>query len=110
MPVTFPFVMEHWGSYPELQPSEPVDLNAIAEVIGGRLAQGGILLHGEQEFEYRRPMSIGDRLSGVTVVADVYEKESKGHLMTFLVTETTWTDDSTGDAVVVARSNLIHRA
>ena len=109
-PPTFPFVMEHWGNYSEIQPTEPPELNAIAQVIGSLLAKGGLLLHGEQEFEYRRPVRVGDRLDGVTVVADVYEKESKGHLMTFLVTETTWSDEATGEPVVVTRSNLLHRA
>jgi hypothetical protein len=30
--------------------------------------------------------------------------------MTFIVSETNWTDDKTGDPVVTARFNLIHRS
>jgi hypothetical protein len=30
--------------------------------------------------------------------------------MTFIVSETTWSDDKTGEPVVTARFNLIHRS
>jgi hypothetical protein len=43
-------------------------------------------------------------------VVDAYEKESKGKKMTFVVTETVWSDDQTGEPVLTARFNLIHRA
>jgi acyl dehydratase len=110
VPPTFPGVMEHWGRFTEIQSDDPPQVNAFAEVIGPRLATGGILLHGEQEFEYHRPVYVGDVLSGESVVADAYEKESKGHVMTFLVVETSWSDDRTGEPVVTSRMNLIHRA
>jgi len=43
-------------------------------------------------------------------VVDAYQKESKGKTMTFLVTETEWTDKETGEPVVTTRFNVIHRA
>ena len=55
----------------------------------------------------------GDRsgdYSGEDVLVDVYEREADTHVMTFIVTDTTWTDASSGDVVVVTRFNLIHRA
>jgi hypothetical protein len=110
VPPTFPGVMEHWGRFAEIQPDDPPQVNAFAEVIGPRLAAGGMLLHGEQEFEYHRPVYVGDVLAGEARVAAAYEKESKGHVMTFLVIETRWSDDRTGEPVVTSRSNLIHRA
>jgi acyl dehydratase len=110
-PPTFPFAMEHWGRFAEEQP-EPEDdhVNAIGEVMGPLLAGGGIILHGEQSFEYERPVLVGDVLDGRTTVVDVYEKESKGRRMTFLVLETVWSDASTGGTVATSRMNLIHRS
>jgi acyl dehydratase len=110
VPPTFPGVMEHWGRLAEIQPDDPAQVNAFAEVIGPLLGSGGMILHGEQEFEYHRPVLVGDVLSGESKVADVYEKEGKGHVMTFLVVETSWSDDRSGDLVVTSRMNLIHRA
>jgi peroxisomal enoyl-CoA hydratase 2 len=109
-PPTFPFAMEHWGRYAEQQPSQDGVVNAMAEVIGPLVAKGGIILHGEQAFDYRRPVLVGDVLDGTTTVVDTYEKESKGRMMTFLVLETVWSDAVSGETVVTSRMNLIHRA
>jgi acyl dehydratase len=109
-PPTYPFVMDHWGRFAEQQPSQEGLVNAIAEVLGPPLAAGGVLLHGEQSFEYGRPVLVGDELDGVTTVVDAYEKESKGRLMTFLVLETVWSDAASGDHVVTSRMNLIARS
>lgn len=109
-PPTFPFAMEHWGRFAEDQPSRDGMVDAIAEVMGPLLGSGGVILHGEQSFEYDRPIMVGDVLDGATTVVDVYEKESKGRQMTFLVLETVWSEASTGARVVSSRMNLIHRA
>jgi acyl dehydratase len=79
------------------------------EVIGTLMQKGGMVLHGEQEFEYHRPVMVGDVLEGEGKVTDVYEKESKGKTMTFLVTENVFKDAKTGDPVLTTRMNLIHR-
>jgi hypothetical protein len=108
-PPTFPFAMPYWGSYPELQEGlEPTGANPMWEVMG-KLGPG-LILHGEQEFTYHRPVVVGDVLRGEDVITDLYERESDTHVMTFIVTDTTWTDASSGDVVVVTRFNLIHRA
>ncbi|MGH9172540.1 MAG: FAS1-like dehydratase domain-containing protein [Acidimicrobiales bacterium] len=110
VPPTYPFAMAHWGAFTEIQPAPAADGAAgMGRVLGPLLAEGGLLLHGEQAFEYHRPVVVGDVLLGEGKVADVYEKQSGGHTMTFLVTETIWTDDSTGEAVVTARTNLLVR-
>jgi acyl dehydratase len=110
VPPTFPFVMSHWGTFAEDQPDSTADaMSGIGAVLGPLLAQGGLLLHGEQEFEYHRPVVVGDVLVGEGRIADVYEKESGSHTMTFLVTETNWSDDKTGEAVVTTRMNLLVR-
>ncbi len=108
-PPTYPFVMEHFGAYPELQPGEPVAGNPMGEVLGPLMAKGGIILHGEQEFTYHRPVFAGDVLVGDGTVVDAYQKESKGKTMTFVVVETAWSDRSTGEPVCTSRMNIIHR-
>jgi len=111
-PPTFGFAMANWGAFGELQPppDPEADPQLLAKTIGGLMAKGGLVLHGEQEFEYHRPMVVGDVLAGEGRVVDLYEKESKGRTMTFLVMETTYRDDRTGEPVLTTRMNLIHRA
>jgi acyl dehydratase len=110
-PPTFGFAMEFWGRYAELQTGlQAVEGNPMFEVIGKLMSRGGLVLHGEQEFEYHRPIVAGDVLRSEGKVVDAYEKESKGKTMTFVVSETVWSDDKTGEPVLTARFNLIHRA
>ncbi len=113
-PPTFPFAMENWGAFPELQAAGGDDgetgTNALAEVLGSLMEAGGLILHGEQELEYHRPVYVGDVLRGESRIVDAYTKEAKGHLMTFVVNETVWTDDATGEPVVTSRCNVLHRA
>ncbi len=108
-PPTYPFVMENFGKYPELQPSDAPTGNPIGAAIGPLMAKGGLILHGEQEFTYHRPIVAGDVLVGDGKVVDAYQKESKGKTMTFVVVETAWSDQSTGEPVCTSRMNLIHR-
>ncbi len=111
-PPTFGFAMAHWGAFPENQPpTDPeADSGAVMKVIGGLMAKGGLVLHGEQEFEYHRPVVVGDILVSEGRITDVYEKESRGKTMTFLVSETRYTDERTGEPVLTSRMNLIHRS
>jgi acyl-CoA thioesterase FadM len=78
-------------------------------VLAMLMHNGGIILHGEQEFTYHRSVVVGDVLLGEGVVVDAYAKESKGKTMTFVVTETVWRDDA-GEPVVTSRFNVIHRS
>jgi peroxisomal enoyl-CoA hydratase 2 len=65
------------------------------------------ILHGEQEFEFFKPIFVGDTLTGVTKVADVLEKEGgRGGKMTLLITETEYTNQK-GEKVAISRSTLI---
>lgn len=109
-PPTFSFVMAHMGTRAEEQPPDPTGgSNPMFEVMGNLMRQGGIVLHGEQEFVYHRPIVEGDVLDGEGHIVDVYEKQSKGSIMTFIVMETNWRDAATGEPVVTERFNLIHR-
>jgi len=108
-PPTWPFAMEFSGKFEEIQPSDAPTGNPLATAVGPLMAKGGLILHGEQEFVYHRPVFVGDVLLGEGTVVDAYTKESKGKTMTFVVTETVWRDDSTGEPVVTSRFNVIHR-
>lgn len=109
VPPTFPFSMGYWGTFRELQEGlEPVGANPLFEVMS-KLGPG-LILHGEQEFEYHRPVVAGDVLYGEDVLSDVYEKETDTHVMTFIVTTTEWRDHETHDPVLTMRFNLVHRA
>jgi hydroxyacyl-ACP dehydratase HTD2-like protein with hotdog domain len=81
----------------------------MMEVIGSLMAKGGMVLHGEQEFVYHRPIVVGDVVHREGKVADLYSKESGGRTMTFLVTEDEYRD-ADGELVLTARMNLIHRS
>jgi acyl dehydratase len=65
------------------------------------------ILHGEQEFEFLKPIFVGDVLTGTSRIADVYEKEGgRGGKMTFMVTEIEYKNQK-GEKVAVARGTLI---
>lgn len=77
----------------------------------GGTGRGGLdmrrVLHGEQEFEYVRPLRAGDVLTATAHVKDRYEKQGKrGGTMTFIVTETVFRDAS-GEVVAYSRGTTI---
>jgi hypothetical protein len=109
-PPTWPFAMEFSGKFAEMQPEDAEQGNPLMSALGPLMAQGGLMLHGEQEFIYHRPIEVGDVLVGEGKISDAYQKESKGKTMTFFVSETKWSDEKTGEPVVTAIFNLIHRA
>ncbi len=100
----------HWGAFPEEQPADATpEINPTMEIIGKLMAKGGLVLHGEQEFTYHRPITVGETLRSEGKVVDLYEKPTGDKTMTFLVTENEYRDDS-GALVLTARMNLIHRS
>jgi acyl dehydratase len=108
-PTYFFSAASFWGAFPEDQPSDAVPgRNPTMEVIGKLMAKGGIVLHGEQEFEYHKAIVVGDRISSEGKVVDLYEKPTKDKTMTFLVTENQYRNQA-GELVLTARMNLIHR-
>jgi len=110
MPPTFGFSVQNWGKWEELQPEDGTPAREpMAEVIGGLMAEGGMVLHGEQAFTYHRPMVVGDRLTYAGVVRDVYQKPTGDRTMTFMVIDTVYSDAS-GDPVLTSTMNLIHRS
>lgn len=108
-PPTFGFALQNWGKWEELQPEDPTpDGSPMFEIMGALMGNGGIVLHGEQEFRYHQPLVVGQRLHFEGVLRDVYQKPSGTATMTFVVTEDTYSDEQ-GDAVLTCIMNLIHK-
>lgn len=64
-------------------------------------------IHGEQEYEYERPLQVGDVLTGETTLVDVYQREGgRGGTMTFAVLETEYRNED-DDLVVTERATAI---
>jgi hydroxyacyl-ACP dehydratase HTD2-like protein with hotdog domain len=102
--------MAYWGAYPDDQPPDPTGgTNPMHTIMGDLFARGALVLHGEQEFEYHRPIVSGDVLDGEQSITDIYEKDTDAATMTFVVMETRWIDAQSGDPVVTERFNLIAR-
>jgi acyl dehydratase len=66
------------------------------------------LLHGEQRFEYRRPLYAGDTVTVVQRIADIQEKAGKSGKMQLLILDTVATDAS-GSEVYTGRSTVVLR-
>lgn len=53
------------------------------------------VVHGEQAYEYERPLLVGDTLTGTTTLTDVYQRKGdRGSTLTFIEFETTYHDAS----------------
>jgi acyl dehydratase len=107
-PPTYGFVALNWGQWEELQ-GPPIDGSPMADVMGGLIATGGMILHGEQVFRYHRPVVAGDQLRVEGVVKDIYQKVSGDRTMTFMVVEDTYVD-AEGEPAMTSTMNLIHRS
>jgi hypothetical protein len=66
------------------------------------------LLHGEQEFTYRRPLYPGDRVTVVQRIAEASVKQGKSGDMDLLVLVTEGKDDR-GELLFTARSTVVVR-
>jgi acyl dehydratase len=62
------------------------------------------VVHGEQEYEWHRPIVVGDVLKATPRIADIYARGPNE----FLITEAEITDQR-GEVVCVARSTLLSR-
>jgi acyl dehydratase len=111
VPPTFFFsAAESWCRHEEEQPEDPTGGdNPMAAVMGSLMANGGLILHGEQAFEYHRDVVVGEKLTHRGVVKDIYEKPTGDRTMTFMVVENTYADES-GEPVITATMNVIHRS
>lgn len=110
LPPTWTFASGFLGAYPEDQPEDLAngEGNALMKVIHALKKEGGLILHGEQEFIYHQPAQVGDVLHQEGKITDIYTKESKGKVMTFVVKETIFRN-AEGEPVVTEISIFIHR-
>lgn len=107
---TYSFAWHHWGVFPELQPAGADASHPMIEAMAELLGDGGLILHGGQEFVYHRQPVVGDVLTARGSVKDVYEKtSSSGRTMTFIITETEWRD-ADDQPVATTTMTLLHRA
>jgi acyl dehydratase len=66
------------------------------------------LVHGEQEFEYVRPIRAGETLTLTGRIADIYEKSGSSGILDFVVLETE-ARAAAGEPVFFSRNVLISR-
>jgi acyl dehydratase len=91
-PPTFLVTLNHWDEG-EGRPRVKLDLPRV--------------LHGEQEFEYLKPIYAGDVLTGLTTVTNVFEKTGgRGGTMTFVVMDTEFTNQK-GEKVAITRNTIL---
>ena len=62
------------------------------------------VVHGEQEYEWRRPVVVGDVLRATPHIADIYSKGPNEYLVIEADIK-----DASGDTVVLARTTLLSR-
>lgn len=67
----------------------------------------GLILHGEQHYEYLAPVHVGDRITCQSQVMDIYDK--KGGALWFVVSETELKDAASGKPVAKARGVTVVR-
>lgn len=89
-------------------PTFPVSLQVGSNVREGLPIDLKKILHGEMEFEYRRPLRAGEIITCQAEIVDFYTKEGKSGVMNFLVTETRGVDER-GELVYKSRSTTVIR-
>jgi acyl dehydratase len=67
----------------------------------------GLILHGEQHYEYLAPVHVGDRITCQSKVVDIYDK--KGGALWFVVSEMEMKDAGSGKLVAKARGVTVVR-
>jgi acyl dehydratase len=67
----------------------------------------GLILHGEQHYEYLSQVHVGDRITCQSKVVDIYDK--KGGALWFVVSEMEMKDEASGKPVARARGVTVVR-
>jgi len=84
---------------------ESQDTGALLRDLGTDISR---ILHGEQEFEQRKPIRPGETYLCRTRIVDIYEKTGRSGPMVFVVRETAVTDGE-NDIVTVMRHVIVVR-
>jgi len=83
--------------------------NGMMALLDSGIAKRGMLLHGEQEFNYLRPIYVGEKFTVKNKVVDAYEKEgSRGGKMVFFVNESEFIG-ADGKTAATSRAIIIER-
>lgn len=85
-PVTFPVTLEH-GRVEEL-----------------KLGPG--IIHGEQRYQYERPLRVGEELYCYSEIKDVYERAGRSGSMIFIETDSIG-EDADGNRIYTATGTMI---
>jgi hypothetical protein len=95
VPPTFTFVMSSAGAFPDIQPPGGTG-SMYASVAGGdaasAFARDGLFLHGEQHFEFHRPIAVGDVLEGRLRTSKPIARAARRGPMEVTYFQTMWTD------------------
>lgn len=109
-PPTFTFASRLLAAFEELRPPRPEDAVDLHELIAQLRAEGGLILHAEQEFIYHAPVLVGAVLSLTGVVDDVRVTTGRdGRRRTFAKVRSEFRDEA-GELVVTEVMTLLHRA
>jgi acyl dehydratase len=111
VPPTFVFASAYWGAFADKQPAPAAGDASLVELIALlRNGRKGVILHGEQEFTYYRPIRVGDELHVNGVVESVEDKPGSGTRpgMTVMVVRTDYRDQ-TAQLLTTARSTFLFR-
>jgi hypothetical protein len=110
VPPTFLFAGTHWGAFPELQPPVPPDTRSLLDLVTSLRSDGGMVLHGSQEFLYDAPVYVGDVLHTTGIVEDVDVKPGRDGRkgMTALRIRTEYRDEQ-GSLRVTAVATFLHK-
>ena len=83
--------------------------SAMHAILESGIAKRGMMLHGEQEFTYNRPVYVGEKFIVNQKVVNVYEKpNSKGGSMVFFEAESEFVD-ADGKVACTSRGTFIER-
>jgi acyl dehydratase len=100
VPPTVTFIGGYWGALAELQPAPDPEAVNLGELLADLRKDGGLLLHGEQEFRYHQPVYVGMTLHSSGVVENISVKEGKGGATMTAVNVRTDLADDDGRPVV----------
>jgi acyl dehydratase len=95
VPPTFTFVMSSAGAFPDIQPPGGTG-SMYAAMAGGdgtsAFARDGLFLHGEQHFDFHRPVAVGDVLEGRMRTSKPIARQARRGPMEVTYFQTTWSD------------------
>jgi hypothetical protein len=100
----FHYIKENPHGKQVAPPTFPITFR-YGSIEGLELPESG-LIHGDQRFEYNRPMFVGEEVFCTLVLKDAFEKEGKSGPLYFLIFERIG-EDREGKRIFTASSTVI---